>query len=130
MKKLLLITLFSTLSYADSQHSSYSVAIEDAIFQKCGIKVDLVKTSMFTTTNEGIIFNEVTEVKSCPQSGKLVISFKAPTTREDCTPINSQLSYEMELVGNMIQQARACDENDLCSKWVTPGGSVAPCVPN
>lgn len=116
--------LASTLVMAQSNHSSYRVGIESLILEQCGIHIDLVQTEMFTVS-DGMLGGEITTV-TCPQGNKITVTFKPPTTRNNCQPLDvDKLRYEIEIVGNVVQRMRACDDGtDNCSIWVKPGEEV------
>ena len=121
MRTVLILALLalSQCTYADGKHTSYRKSLEDLALSECGLTIKFVQSEMFTVAG-GTASGEVTRVE-CPRGDRLTVSFSPPLTREDGTPlVPSEIRYEIEFVGRVMQRMRSCDADDLCSVWVSP----------
>lgn len=65
-------------------HSSMHVAIENSIFNSCGIPIDLVMTEKWKANSDGTMSGPGFDI-GCPV---MVLEFTPPRTRANGTPLN------------------------------------------
>jgi len=122
--KLLILILLSSMATAQTNHSSYRVALEKAVKDKCNITIDYVQTEMFIS-QDGRVFGEVTEIVSCPElstPAAIKIRFSPPKDREDGSTLQCDLtSFNVDIDKQKNVSVQACID-DLCS---IPATSVA-----